>query len=310
MKYRLAALLIAVCLLVTGCAPIVQKVESEKQIYASFYPIYALSGLVLGDVPGIRLSCLAEPQDGCLRDYALSDWDLYMLASGADAVILGGRGLESFESMLYSLGKNGPALVTSLYGLTLYNQSDKTAITEDSSHLVGANPHAYLSILGAEQIAANVAESLEDLYPEKADAIRAGNDKAQQQLSQLYDETQTICAGARGQKVILMNEACVYPAIEYGLEVAYWYDRESATTIYGDSLTKLLSELGETDAKVILIEKQAPTELTRALEDAGYTVALIDTMNSYSLNVGYAGYLSAQRANANAIAAAYGSIAD
>ncbi len=305
MKHRLAALLLILTLLLSSCAPIVQRVEADKQVYASFYPIYALSGLVLGDVPGIRLNCVAQPQDGCLRDYSLSDWDLYTLAYNADAVIIGGRGLEDFESMLYSLGSTGPALVLSMAELDLYNQTDTTEVTEDSGHLVGANPHLYMAVQGAQEIAANIAEAMATLYPDLANEIEAGNARTQEKLSALYDKTQAICAGVRGEKVILMNEALIYPAKEYGLDVAYWYDRESATTLYGDSLTNLLDELGKTDAHVILIEKQAPTELTDALEAAGYTVALIDVMSSYALDAGYDGYIDVQTANAQAIADAY-----
>ncbi len=306
MKRRFASLLLVVALLLAGCTPIAPNVEADRQVYASFYPIYALSGLVLGNVPGIRLSCLVQPQDECLRSYEISNWDLYMLAYGADAVIIGGRGLEDFESMLYSLGTSGPALVTAMYDLNLYNQSDKTEVTEDSGHLVGANPHLYMAVSGAEKIAASIADAMAELYPARAEAIQAGNENAQAKLSALYDETQAICAGARGEKVILMNEALIYPAIEYGLEVADWYDRESGTTVYGDSLTDLLDELSGTDAHVVLIEKQAPTELTDALEAAGYAVARIDIMSSYALDAGYDGYIAAQTANAHAIAQAYG----
>lgn len=306
MKHRLAALLLVLALLLSGCTHIAPEVMADKRVYASFYPIYALSGLVLGDVPGIRLSCLVQPQDGCLRSYELSDWDLYMLAYDADAVVIGGRGLETFESMLYSLGAAGPALVTSMYELNLYNQSDKTEVTEDSGHLVGANPHLYMAVSGAQKIAASVAEGMASLYPELENEIAAGNERAQAKLSALYDETQSICAGARGEKVILMNEALIYPAVEYGLEVAYWYDRESGTAVYGDPLTDLLDDLSATGARVILIEKQAPAELTDALAAAGYAVARIDVMSSFALDAGYEGYIGAQTANAHAIARAYG----
>ncbi len=305
MKHRLAALLLVLALLLSGCTHIAPEVTADKRVYASFYPIYALSGLVLGDVPGIRLSCLVQPQDGCLRSYELSDWDLYMLAYDADAVVIGGRGLETFESMLYSLGAAGPALVTSMYELNLYNQSDKTEVTEDSGHLVGANPHLYMAVSGAQKIAESVAEGMASLYPELENEIAAGNERAQAKLSALYDETQSICAGAHGEKVILMNEALIYPAVEYGLEVAYWYDRESGTAVYGDPLTDLLDDLSATGARVILIEKQAPAELTDALAAAGYAVARIDVMSSFALDAGYEGYIGAQTANAHAIARAY-----
>ncbi|MGI6239766.1 MAG: metal ABC transporter substrate-binding protein [Christensenellales bacterium] len=305
MKYRMTALFVAVGVLLAGCAPIGQEAQDEAQIYASFYPIYALSGLVLGDVPGIRLACLAQPQDGCLRDYALSDWDMRVLAYDADAVIIGGRGLEAYEEMLYALGASGPPLIRAQYGISLYNQADETQITEESSHLVGANPHRYLSVPGAREIAAGIAEGMAELYPEKADAIAEGAARADAKLADLQNELQEICAGVAGEQVILMNETLIYPALDYGLEVAYWYDRESAHTLYGADLDNLIAELNETGARVVLIEKQAPKQLIDALDAAGYAVARIDILSTYALGAGYEGYLEAQRANARAIAAAY-----
>lgn len=304
MRHRFAAFLLALALLLGGCAPIAPEDAADKRVYASFYPIYAISGLVLGDVPGIRLSCLVQPQDGCLRAYTLSDWDLSMLAYGADAVIIGGRGLEAFGDMLYSLGAAGPAVLLSMDGLELYNQGDETLATEDSSHLMGENPHLFMSVSGAKKIAANVADGMAALYPTLSAEILAGEARAQEKLSSLYEKTQAICAGIRGEKVILMNEALIYPALEYGLDVAYWSDRESGAAL--DVSPALLGALAETGAQVILIEKQAPAELAAALAAAGYAVGKIDILSSYALDAGFEGYIAAQIENARTIARAYG----
>ncbi len=64
------------------------------------FRVYALSAPILSGAPGITLKCLVQPQDGCLRNYELSDWDAALLGS-ADAAILSGRGLESFESGIF-----------------------------------------------------------------------------------------------------------------------------------------------------------------------------------------------------------------
>ena len=305
MKYRLAALLTALAVLLAGCKPVVEQLEEETHIYASFYPIYALSSLVLDGVSGVRLTCLVQPQDGCLRSYEISDWDLHLIAYDADAVIIGGRGLESFEDMLFSLGDSGPALITAMYSLTLYNESDDTEITEESSHLDGANPYYYMSVSGAGKMVENIAAGLKALLPEKADQIAQNALEAQEKLYELEKSAAQICAAVQGEKVILLNEAMIYPAIEYGLTVDYWYDRESSDTLYGDSLDNLLNELSQCEARVILIEKQAPAELTRALTDAGYSIALIDTMTAYSLDFEADSYVQAQLNNARAIALAF-----
>ena len=71
--------------------------------------------------------------------------------SGADLVVAGGRGLESFESTLQSLGASGPVVALTLYNTELYNQGRKRrgGDDEESSHLDGPNPHLYMSIDGA-----------------------------------------------------------------------------------------------------------------------------------------------------------------
>jgi ABC-type Zn uptake system ZnuABC Zn-binding protein ZnuA len=306
MKYRLTAILLALTLVLTGCAPVVEQVREDAHIYASFYPVYALGSLVLDGVSGIRLSCLSQPQDGCLRSYEISDWELHLLSYDADAVILGGKGLESYGDMLYSLGSNGPAIINAMYSLNLYNDDgDDVQLSEDSSHLDGENPYYYMSVYGAGQMVENIAESLCELFPDKAQEISKNAVSAQVMISDLSDRTKEICAGLDGQKVILLNEAMIYPAMEYDLEVEYWYDRESGDTLYGAGLESLLEELSQCESKVILIEKQAPTELTRALEEAGYSLALLDTMTSYALDAGAEGYIAAQLENAGAIAQAY-----
>ena len=308
MKRALTAVLLAVALLLSGCSPVVESVQEEVRVYASFYPIYALSSLVLDGVSGIRLSCLSQPQDGCLRSYEMSDWDMHLLAYDADALIMGGRGLESYEGAMYSLGGSAPALINAMYALDLYNDDgDAVQISEDTSHLVGENPYYYMSVTGAARMVENIADSIAGLLPEKADEIAENGISARKTLSDLRSRTQEICADVRGQKVILLNEALIYPAMDYALEVEYWYDRESGDTLYGAQLTALIDALAQCHSRVVLIEKQAPAELVRALEDAGFRVALMDIMNAYALGLGGEGYISAQLENARAIAGAFGS---
>lgn len=305
MKYRLVILLCVLALALSGCAPEIERVEKTEQIYASFYPVYALGSMLLEDVPGVRLKCLVQPQDDCLRLYDLSDWDASVLAYDADAVLIVGSGLESFESALYTFGDGGPAIITASYGLSLFNDDGEADIDGDVGHLSGANPHLYMSITGARGMLSVIAEALEELYPDKAELIAANALRADDELASLREETKAICSDAQGGQVILMNEALIYPALEYGLTVAYRYDRESGTTLYGTGLDEAISAFDATGARVILIEKQAPVELVRALEDAGYTVALIDVMSAYSNSDGADAYIERQRANAQAIADAF-----
>ena len=103
MKRLAAALILAfVAAALTGCGPLVTDETETLSVYATFWPVYVLTEAVARGVPDVELRCLVQPQDGCLRAYQLSDWDDALLSSGANAVIMGGRGLESFESTLFN----------------------------------------------------------------------------------------------------------------------------------------------------------------------------------------------------------------
>ena len=278
--------------------------DESPSVYATVYPIYALADAVLRDIPNVQLRCLVQPQDGCLRSYALSDWDLALIRS-ANAVIAGGRGLESFESTLFGLGESGPAVSAVLYNLPLYNASQSHTGGDSESHLEGPNPHLYMSVGGAGQIVESIAASMQAMDPDYADSYAENAAAAMDRLNALAEELQAENEALRGKPVILMNEALIYVAQDYGLTVAEWIDRESGIAYYDDELAKCLEKLKSSGAGVILIERQAPTGFVRALEAAGYTVARIDILSTHREDAGFDTYIKVQRDNAAAIRAAF-----
>ena len=305
------ALLLGMCLLaaaLSGCGlHAEEEVPQEPEalnVYATFYPIYALTALVADGVPDLQINCLVQPMDGCLRSYSLSDWDLALLARSADAVIAGGRGLEAFESTLYALGENGPAVTSVLYNLELATVKPANE-TGEESHWTDENPHIYMTIDGAIAIAERIAANLAVLDPKYGDLYDKNLQEAQNRLESLRIEMHEVAGGLQGQKVIVLNEALVYAAQEYGLDVELYYARESGEGIYDRDLEACIELLSTCDARVILLEKQAPEALRRALEEAGFRVAALDVLSTRRASEGAEGYFEAQLANARALAAAF-----
>jgi ABC-type Zn uptake system ZnuABC Zn-binding protein ZnuA len=124
------------------------------------------------------------------------------------------------------------------------------------------------------------------------------------QLNDLKSHIDEIRNSVEGSSVILMNEALIYVALDYGLDVAFTYDRESGTSLYGTSFEDAVNNFKKSDSNIILIEKQAPTELTEALTSEGFTVVSIDIMSSYKSD-NSADYVTIQYANSEAIIAAF-----
>lgn len=293
-------------LLLTGCqgqsAQEPEPTESPEQVvYASFYPIYALSGMILQDVPDMQLRQLVQPQDGCLRNYQLSDWDLYQVAFNADAVILGGRGLESFDSAMQSLGDEGPAVVTLFQNLELDNNGEQAA-DDDASHLADENPHLYMSVRALPDIFESLHAYMLELdpmyeatYTQNLDAALA---RAEALIAEYDAAMQTI---DQDVSVALMNEALIYPANDLGLNVVCRIDRESGVNLYGTELDSAIETLRESQTSVVFIEKQAPDALVNTLETAGFAVAKLDILSTGRAEMGADGYFAAMQANLEAI---------
>ena len=301
MRKIYGSLIFLLALLLSGCKPLVVSEEETLDIYATFYPIYALTEALTAGIPDTALHCLVQPQDGCLRSYQLSDWDSRLLAR-TDAVIAGGRGLESFESLLFSLGDAGPAVSAVLYNLELYEGSEESS--REDSHLYGVNPHIYMSADGAAQVVESISTSLMALDPRYTQRYADNERAALEKIGALQEAIRAVRDRAEGTPVALMNEALIYVAQDYGLEPVCWIDRESGEGLYGDQLTECLGRLDQSGARAVLIEKQAPAALTEALEASGYAVAAIDIMSTHREEEGFEGYLRAQDENAEAISRA------
>lgn len=298
---RIGVLFPLCALMLCGCSPIVTEPPETLSVYASFYPIYALADMITHDVPDLDLHCLVQPQDGCLRSYSLSDWDLYLLGYSADALLIGGNGLESFEASIS--GSNDLILSKVFHGIELYEDSER--IPDEESHFSGANPHIYMSVDGGKRILENIAAAMSIMDARYADLYDVNLNAALLEMEKLALEIEESLSDIAGRKVILMNEALIYAAQDYQLEVAALYERESGATQYSNEIKDCISAISESEAEVVLVEQQAPEALVIALEEAGYVVAKLNTLSTMSEADGSKGYISALLNNAEAVRAAF-----
>lgn len=304
---KCAACLLCLILLFSACAKkeTAAPENDELHIYASFYPIYAITEELMKDIPDAQLHCLVQPQDGCLRDYQLSDWDLALIEKSADMIIIGGRGLESFENILYSLGEGGPAVAAVLYNKELASGTGELADEGQENHWNGANPHLFMDPEGGILIAESIAAQLSVADPANSEIYMRNLAETENKLRSVSEEYKQYLSEFSGKKVILMNEAAVYIAQAYNLDAERCILRDSGEAYFDYELQKMLLELKECESRIILIEKQAPERFCEALEAAGFTLAKIDTMSAKRPEEGFEGYLEALRKNAVLVKAAF-----
>lgn len=297
--------LLTIALFLAGCAPLVGNTAKNTTVYTTFYPIYALTEMVADGAENLELHCMVQPQDDCLRSYEISDWDLYMLAYSADALLAAGNGLEGFSDSLQQIGETSLPVAEVMYGFDLY-QMGKTG--DEESHFEGENPHLYMSVNGAEAIIENIAAAMM-LFDEQNAALYEENlSMAHEKLHVLKETIKKETEVCENIPSAVLNETFFYTAQECGLLISNWYQRESGEMLYGDNLENCLKALEENGIRLVLIEKQAPSALVAALQDAGYTVAQLDTMSTLAEVDGAKGYMQVLESNARIVAEACRSI--
>lgn len=296
----LIALILALSLLLTGCRVLPDDEAADEPIYVmtSFYPVYALAVNVVKDVPALTLGCLIQPQDGCPRSYSLSNWDAAVIAQ-QDAFIIAGSGFESFETALGSV-TDGPALLTLLSGRTLRDNGE--AVTEESSHLDGPNPWLFMSVSGAIEMTISLGNGLAQLDERYAQLYLDNMDDTIDQLEALASTMKGIVSSAPQKSVACLHEGLGYLAESCNLTVCAELAREPGSEQIGNDLEALLEDLAASGAEVVLLEMQAPRSLITALEEAGYSIALIDTLLTHQADGNTGAYERIMLQNARALA--------
>lgn len=295
MRMRIIALCLLFALLLPGlCACRDASVEEKKEvetldIYASCFPIYAIAERLTRGVPDLRLHCLMQPQDGSLRSYELSNWDAALL-SKADAVLMGGDGFESFASLLNGAGESGPAVVQLFADVEL-----KTT----------QNNYVYMFTSGMEDLSQRITESLAILDPRYGDTYRKNLHELLKELTGYEELQKSVRAVTEGRSVIVMNEALVNVADDYGFETVLCMERESGEALYDEALEACINSLTASGCRTILIEKQCPAALHKALEKVGFALVLLDTLSTGRSAEGFDGMLSRLTYNAQALEKAF-----
>lgn len=259
--------------------------EETFLVYASAYPVYALASMILKDIPGMELRMLLQPQDVGLSSYALSDWDIALI-DGCDVLMLNGGGYEGFEASVNS----GDKIVISTVSGLKYSMDDVKVLTADGEETDAKdNPWLFLCVDGAVQMAeaitANmlaVDEAYTQEYYRNLGSAREYLDKIDKEIrATALDGTIKVAAG---------HKALYYTAKETGVQCDLVIDRLPAQEMNDEALSAILALLQENGIGVILLESQAPNEISAYFEENGIKVIKLDIMTSLTEKDGIEAY--------------------
>ena len=247
MKKNFLAAAVLLPLALSSCS---ETEPSGIRVTASFYPVYIIAENVVGEVPGIDLRSMAQPQTGCLHDYQLTTADMRSLED-TDLFIVNGGGMESFLDNALELFPELDVIDTSA-GVTSLEGHDHG----HTGHDHGENSHYWMYPENAVVQAENICGALSEICPEHADEFRQNTDAFKESVSgiETFD--------GRGISVCVFNEAFEYLHLSYGFDVAAVVEMDENETPSAKELAEIITEINEGGIDLLI-----------AADDASKTVA-------------------------------------
>ncbi len=280
---------IALTMLYTGITED-KKDKTQFTIVTSFYPMYVAAANVIGDVKGVTLKNLSEPQTGCLHDYQLTTEDMKLL-SKADLFIVNGGGIETF---LTDVALNYPEL-------DITEACQNVPLLEDGEE---ENAHAWMSISDYRIQLATIESALEQADPEHADAYHENAKAYDEKLAALQEEQDEIRQAANGQNVIIFHEAYDYVAEDYGFNVSYVLDLDEERQVSAGEVADVLNQIQKDHVSYIFAEELYGSDMGKTVEsESNVKVIYLDACNrgDYSKD----SYLTAMQSNIDKLREAF-----
>ena len=266
LKNTLFCLIIALCLLLTGCGGTNTAgggKDGSFHIVTSFYPMYIATLNITQGIDGVTVTNMTKPQTGCLHDYQLMTEDMKTLEK-ADAFVINGAGMESFLDKVIKQQKSLKVIDASK-GIDLLKDGDEE------------NPHVWLSVTDAIAQVKNIAEQLKAADPKHADAYEKNAAAYIKKLEALKTEMHAALDTVPNKDIVTFHEAFPYFAKEFGLNIISVVEREPGTEPTPAELQATIEQVKKLPVKVLFTEPQySPSAAETIARETGAKIYTLD----------------------------------
>lgn len=264
------------CLLtILLCLPLLSSAET---VVTSFYPIWLITQNLTRGVENLTLINLTSSSTGCLHDYTLQNSDMTSLAQ-ADALLINGAGMEPFLPVIASAHPDLPVIDAS-EGIPASPQFDALTIG-DSEEEGLSNPHLWMDPQRASAMAANLAEGLIRLFPDRAEQISENLAEYRTRMDMLDQSFRAASEETSRKKVIIFHEALPYFAEACGLQVVAVVNKEPEDDLSPAQLAEVLELIRSgTDLPLILQSAEEDRSVSVLVRETGAPVCMLDPVTS------------------------------
>ena len=283
MKQRIFAILLALALLLSGCAA--QTDAPSADILATTAPLAQIVGAVTAGTDLTVATLISEPVS-CVHDYALSV-DQMRAVEQAKLIVISGAGLEEFMGDTLA---SCDVVIDASEGLALLPGEEGES-----------DPHTWLAPENMIAMTRTVEAALAAEYPQHAALFAENADIWCEKLDELQSYGEQHLADLSCRRLVTFHDGFAYFAQAFGLEIAASMEIEAGSEPSARELEEIISLLQDQGIPAVFTEINGTADAAELVSrETGCAVFSLDTAIS-SVN-----YLSAMTQNIDTIKEALG----
>ncbi len=288
MKKCLTIIILFILLLLSGCTQ-----QKNAQIVATTKPVYDFTA-ALCQGTDLTVSLLVTESLSCLHDYSLQVRQMRAIEA-AQTVVLSGAGLEDFlNDVLF----HANYVIDSSQGITLHCSDHEGS---HNSHHHAEDPHIWLNINNARQMAQNIYQGLIQKYPQYTSIFSENLAFLNMRFDELENYGRNTLSVLKSKELITFHDGFSYFADYWGLHILHALEEESGSEASANELKELITLVRYNNITALFVEENGST-------GAAYTVAADTGIRVYPLTMGMsdANYFDAMYHNIDTIKEALG----
>ena len=266
-RLLLCILLLFSIFLLFGCS----GSEPSAQVIATTKPVYDFTAFLCQNT-GIRVELLVTENLSCLHDYTLQVRQMRAIEA-AETVVMNGAGLEDFLSDVISTKEH---IVDASQGIELLCGGHSHE-EEQHGHHHENDPHIWLNVDYARQMASNICSGLINRYPQYKDMLSQNLSALNLKFDELDAYGNDKLSNLKTKDLITFHDGFAYFAEDWDLHILHSLEEESGSEASAAELKELIGLVTSHNLPAIFVEENGSTSASKVI--SAETGAKIFTLN-------------------------------
>jgi len=255
-RWFISAVIAATLLICNACT----GQNTQSHIAVTTMPLYTFTQALCQDTP-LQVELLVQENVSCLHDYTLTVRHMKLLEN-AELVVISGGGLEDF---LDSILTDRNVIIDASAGIELHDLDAADHGNHEHHHHHEQDPHYWLSITHARQMAQNIHDSLVAQYPHYSESFNKNIKILNQEFDALADYAQAQLSGLSNRRIITFHDGFSYMAEDFNLEILRSIEEESGSEASARDLIEICNLVTEHRLPAVFTEKNGSSASAKVI---------------------------------------------